>query len=141
MGGNDKPMKTVAVTDFLTDEQIVHATRLWREGIMPARRICELIIKPNMAEINRKTGQENDPMFLAYAVEHVLNQAALPDAVQARDEWIKEAVAAGGVPWSCPAGHVGVFGKGTPQAKRLGAFGPEPRGIESSECPGCRGEG
>ena len=35
--------------------------------------LVQKIILRNMAAINRKLGQENDPNFLAYAVEYVIN--------------------------------------------------------------------
>lgn len=59
--------KMVRVTDFLTDREI----RLARE-LKDARKICELIIKPSINRINKKLGQQNDPMFLSYLVEYVI---------------------------------------------------------------------
>jgi len=61
----------VALTDFLTDKQIARAMEL-RE----AKKICEEIIRPNLAAINRKLGQENDPMYLAYAAEYIISKIA-----------------------------------------------------------------
>lgn len=64
---------------FLTDEQITAALVLWRRPHMSRMFHCDVkrqIIEPNMAEINRKLGQENDPAFLAYAVEYVFMQIA-----------------------------------------------------------------
>lgn len=65
-------LKTMTLPDFLTKEQIKRAS-----ACKSAKAICELIIKPNMVEINRKLGQENDPMFLSYACEHVFRQAGV----------------------------------------------------------------
>lgn len=60
--------RTIRISDFLTVDQINQAA-----VCSSAREIAEKVITPNMAEINRKLGQENDALFLAYAVEHVFN--------------------------------------------------------------------
>lgn len=66
-------MKTIAIGDMLTDEQIQRCCALY-----PSReRILEEVVKPNMAEINRKLGQENDPNYLSYAIVYVLGQGEL----------------------------------------------------------------
>ena len=62
-------MKSVTLQDFLTDREIDRAIMLERAG-----DICEEIIKPNLLRINRDLGQENDPMYLAYAVEYAVIQ-------------------------------------------------------------------
>jgi hypothetical protein len=72
--------KSVSIGDFLTEAQIHECTRLyglkgrfgsgWLHGA-----IRDDVIAPNMVEIDRKLGQENNADYLAYAVEHVLNQA------------------------------------------------------------------
>jgi len=60
--------KRMAITDFLTEREIRKAQEL-----KDARRICEEIIKPSIARINKSLGQKNDPMYLAYAVEYVIS--------------------------------------------------------------------
>lgn len=60
-------LRRVQLSDFLTATQITAASKL-----STAKRICEQVIVPNLAEINRKLGQENDPMYLAYMCEYVL---------------------------------------------------------------------
>lgn len=67
-------MKSVTLPDFLTDAQIKEVVRIYREGGRAAA-ICDQVIRPNMAEINRKLGQDNDAMFLAYACEYVCMQS------------------------------------------------------------------
>ncbi len=71
-------MPMIVVGDFLTQEQAKHACVLWaRHGSGKAfidAMVAE-IIQPSLPEINRKLGQENDPRFLAYAVEHVFIQS------------------------------------------------------------------
>lgn len=62
-------MKKVTLPDFLTDRELRLALKLGN-----ARDICEQIIKPSIARINRDLGQKNDPMYLAYAVEYALSQ-------------------------------------------------------------------
>jgi len=61
--------KYVTLSDFLTDDQLKKAIELKK-----ARDICDKIIAPNLKEINKKLGQENDALYLAYAVEYALNQ-------------------------------------------------------------------
>lgn len=67
----DKPRKTVTLADFLTEEQI---------GKVAVLRTCEPILKevilPNIDEINKKLGQENDPKYLAYMCEYVVSMAS-----------------------------------------------------------------
>ena len=76
-------MKTVTLPEFLTDAEIRIATNLWKNrntalaaisGKSYAQAICERIIRPNIDRINKALGQENDPMFLSYAVEYVMSQ-------------------------------------------------------------------
>ena len=69
----------IAVGDFLTQDQAKEACRLWAlhgSGKAFVDAVTDTIIAPNLDEINRKLGQENNARFLAYAVEHVLTQAS-----------------------------------------------------------------
>lgn len=52
-------MKNVKIGDFLTAEQIKKCAEL-----RTAAAICEQVTKPNIAAINAKLGQENDPNIL-----------------------------------------------------------------------------
>ena len=68
-------MKEVTINQFLTHEQIARCVKLYAQLADTgkfARTVAEEVIKPNLAEINRKLGQENDPMYLAYAVEYTM---------------------------------------------------------------------
>jgi len=70
-------VKTMTLPQFLTEAQIAEAVRLFEaqaEGIDAVEQILERVIEPNMAAINAKLGQQNDPRYLAYAVVYVLNQ-------------------------------------------------------------------
>jgi len=62
-------VRTMTLPDFLTETQIKTVCKL-----RTAKKICDEVIAPNLDEINRKLGQENDPMYLAYACEHVVAQ-------------------------------------------------------------------
>ena len=64
--------RMIAITDFLSEVQIKKAAKLGN-----AKKICEEITKPNITEINKKLEQENDPMYLAYAVEYALRQGGI----------------------------------------------------------------
>lgn len=68
--------RTVSIKDFLSTVQIRKAIAIYKRK--PAnlhKELLEQIILPNMAEINRKLGQENNPDYMAYAVEFALNEA------------------------------------------------------------------
>jgi hypothetical protein len=71
-------MKKVLITDFLTADEIKQAVAMYTARPRHqsyARAVCEAIIRPNLQRINRALGQENDPMYLAYAVEYVMGEA------------------------------------------------------------------
>lgn len=66
--------------EFLTDSEIMLAAQMWRgawvgDGLTYAQRVAEKIIRPNIKRINADLGQENDVMYLAYAVEYALGSA------------------------------------------------------------------
>jgi len=70
-------MKSMTLPDFLTPAQIDSAQALYRKFKGTGKFATECakqIIEPNIAEINRKLGQENDPKYLAYACEYVFSQ-------------------------------------------------------------------
>lgn len=69
-------MKSITLPDFLTAEQIEAAHQLFKTATPGtfATKCAEQIIAPNLDEINRKTGQANDPKYLAYACEFVFGQ-------------------------------------------------------------------
>jgi hypothetical protein len=68
--------KQMTIADFLTDQEIQKAMRLYRTAAPGtfAKRCAEEIITPNMERINASLGQDNDPTYLAYCVEYVLGQ-------------------------------------------------------------------
>jgi hypothetical protein len=69
-------MKQITIADFLTDAEIEQAVTLYKAAAPGTfnKLITEQIITPNMTRINKALGQENDPRYLAYAVEFVLTQ-------------------------------------------------------------------
>jgi len=60
-------MRYMTVSRIFTDEQILEALKLQK-----ASTIYELLIMPNIDEINRRSGQENDPMYLAHILASVI---------------------------------------------------------------------
>lgn len=70
--------RSMTLPDFLTDEQIEQARKIYvacqNSDKMPASEIAKQVIEPNMAEINRKLGQENDAHYLAFCCEYVFSQ-------------------------------------------------------------------
>ena len=68
-------VKAVTLPEFLTEGQIRKASQLYAAlGMDATDLIEEQVIEPNLATINKKLGQENDPRYLAYAVVYVLTQ-------------------------------------------------------------------
>lgn len=61
-------MRKITIEQFLTKEQIQKAIDLKK-----AKDIFKEIIEPNISEINKKIGQENDAMYLSYMVEYVVS--------------------------------------------------------------------
>ena len=68
--------KTITLDEILTQKELDRAIEIYHECLPGtfAKVIADELIEPKIEEINKKTGQENDPMFLAYAVESVLMQ-------------------------------------------------------------------
>lgn len=71
--------KRVNLTDFLTQAQIEQAAALYsaHKGFVGSafiNEVVEKIIAPNLLEINRKLGQDNDARYLAYATGYILSQ-------------------------------------------------------------------
>jgi hypothetical protein len=68
----------MSLDKFLTEDEINQAIQLYQ--ISPvgtfAKKCRELIIQPNIDRINAAIGQENDPLYLAYAVEYVMMVAS-----------------------------------------------------------------
>ena len=61
-------MKTVKLGDMLTDAQLERCRVLYPDR----KRIRDEVIRPDMAEINRRLGQENDPDYLSFAIVHAI---------------------------------------------------------------------
>jgi hypothetical protein len=74
-------IKTVTVTDFLSDIEIGEARKLYKEhagtGDFNAVVVAE-IIGPNIERINRKLGGSTDVRYLGFAVEHFLSKEGKP---------------------------------------------------------------
>lgn len=69
--------KTIQIGDFLNNEQVKIASDYYdraKNGEFTfAKKFSEDVIAPNIEKINEKLGQENDPLFLAYAVEYAFS--------------------------------------------------------------------
>jgi len=74
-----KEQKKVRISDFLTPEETIAAIRIYgeaREGTF-AKKCADEIITPVLPRINKKLGQENHALFLAYMVEYVFIQTGV----------------------------------------------------------------
>lgn len=67
--------KTMLLSDILTDGQILIAMML-----DDRKKILEQLILPNMDTINFALDQENDPVYLSYAVHYAVTR--LKESVQ-----------------------------------------------------------
>jgi len=62
-------MRTMTIDQFLNEDQIKEAIDLKK-----AKAICAKIIEPNLDAINKMLGQENNAMYLSYAVEYAVSK-------------------------------------------------------------------
>lgn len=64
--------KTLTLVQILTKEEMKEALALYGkcENHLFAERCAAEIIRPVIERINKSTGQENDPKYLAYCVEY-----------------------------------------------------------------------
>jgi hypothetical protein len=70
-------MKQFTIDQFLTTAEIERAATLYKTLAGTGRFASTVdveIITPNIDRINTALGQENDPRYLAYAVEYVFIQ-------------------------------------------------------------------
>ena len=67
--------RNVTIGEFLTVEEIDKAEEIWKNDRKNFhKRVINEIIQPNIARINKALGQQNNPDYLAYAVEYVLGR-------------------------------------------------------------------
>lgn len=62
--------RQISLYDFLTEGEINKAAEL-----KDRKAVRDQIIKPNMERINKALGQENDPDYLSFAIEHIMVSA------------------------------------------------------------------
>jgi hemerythrin len=75
-------MPIVQIKDFLTDQLVDRVVSIYNEhrnrkeyaGTALHNALVELI-RPHMAEIDRKLAQKSDVNYLAYAIEWALNES------------------------------------------------------------------
>lgn len=70
-------MREIGIHDFLTKKQVAAAQRLYNKSTPGkfAKECADKIIAPEIERINRRLGQKNDPLFLAYLCEYVFGEA------------------------------------------------------------------
>ena len=81
--------KKVAISDFLTPEEVLAAIRIYlaaKAGTF-AKQCAEEIILPVLPRINKKLGQENHPLFLAYMVEYAFIQTGVKEKLQENQKY------------------------------------------------------
>lgn len=64
-------MKEFTANDIFTDLELNQAITILRENERVHDRIRDLIIKPIMPRIDKFTGQENDPDYMAYYLQFI----------------------------------------------------------------------
>lgn len=67
-------MKTINLREILHKSEWHRAVNIYNEnkGGNVAKKLKDEIIMPAMERINNKTGQDNDPLCMAYALEYTL---------------------------------------------------------------------
>lgn len=74
-------MTPVTLDQFLSPAEIQRCLRLWA-SLKGTGRFAAIVardvIEPSLARINQALGQENDPRYLAYAIEYVFTRAESP---------------------------------------------------------------
>jgi len=81
--------KKVSISDFLTVEEVVEAIKIYRDAKPGtfAKDCAEEIILPVLPRINKKLGQENHPLFLAYMVEYAFIQTGVKEKLQENQKY------------------------------------------------------
>lgn len=66
--------KALPIGQILTQEEMKEALNLYEkaENNRFAERCAAEIIRPVIDRINRDSGQENDPVYLAYCIEYAI---------------------------------------------------------------------
>jgi hypothetical protein len=65
------PYPQFALGQLFSDDALNQAIRIWRDDRDNFHnRVLKEVVEPAMANINKVTGQENDPRFIAYALEY-----------------------------------------------------------------------
>ena len=65
--------RRITIDMFLTHEEVALAQKMYRDSPNTFHKdFMEQVIVPNIDRINAALGQENDPGYLAYAVEYVM---------------------------------------------------------------------
>ena len=78
----DKETKVMALEDIFSDADLTLAERIYNKHLEEpykggvAAVLCQEVVEPSIQMINWRTGGENDPMYLSYALENAFNQMA-----------------------------------------------------------------
>lgn len=66
--------KTLPLGSILTKKEMKEALKLYKQAETHkfAERCAAEIVRPVIERINKETGQENDPLYLAYCVEYAI---------------------------------------------------------------------
>lgn len=70
----DVKTKTVRLGELFTAAEIAQAHNIFtNDPTNFHKRVLDAIVTPNMERINKATGQENNPDYLAYVLEYAMN--------------------------------------------------------------------
>lgn len=70
-------MQQLSITEVFTGDEIVAAADIWRSSRTTQAfhdRVKKGIIAEALPRINERSGQENDPAYLAYLLEYLVNR-------------------------------------------------------------------
>lgn len=73
-------MNHITLEEVLSPQQIKKALDLYMStpDHAFAKTVCEQVTRPALAQINKATGQDNDPMYWAYALQYIFNRKVKP---------------------------------------------------------------
>lgn len=84
-------MKQVSLKDFLDESEIKKIISISKKHDINSSSfittVHDEVIKPNIAKINKKLGQENDPKFLSYAIQYIFMTAAQKQNLKLKKEY------------------------------------------------------
>ena len=65
--------RTITLAELFTDKELQRATKLFAKGFN-AQIVADQVVTPVLPRINEKTGQENNALYWACALQYAISQ-------------------------------------------------------------------